>query len=136
MVVTQYQLWGHMGHQGVGLQGLLSSPSLSQKPWNHDYDAGEDSAFLYLTFLVLKVGVMMLTPGVLVRIQRGTGRGLGNVANDSHPSGHQAHGFLDLLKNLGRRWGRVKGLILDREDEAMRVNDNPDSSQAQFQVTS
>lgn len=63
-----------MGHQGVGFQGLLSSPSLSQKPWNHDYDAGDDSAFLHLTFLVLKVGVMMLTPGVLVRIQGGLGR--------------------------------------------------------------
>lgn len=36
-------------------------------------------------------------------------------ASDSHPSSHQAHGYLNLCKSLERKWGRVKGPILQRE---------------------
>lgn len=61
---------------GPDEDGALGLPELSpsQKAWNHDcVTLGKTQPLLHLTFLVLQMDVMMLSPGVLMRIQKTEG---------------------------------------------------------------
>lgn len=82
------------------LQGPLSSPFLGQKPWNHDcVTLGKTQPSCISLSLFLKWVSHSWSPREDSEGLRRRGGAWEMFASDS---GHQANGFLDLLKNVER----------------------------------